>query len=123
MGLNIYLQDAKGEDIEMESYLQITHNLNNILIELDKIKGGETCYYGLIWRPEELYACENGRVTVKDVLHHLPELISSVAFYQSRLEQHLPQNGYGTFEWLYKFLCDYMKECLLHQESFIYCCR
>ena len=49
MGLNIYLQDDKGEDIELDSHLQITHNLNKILLALDKIKGGETCYYKLIW--------------------------------------------------------------------------
>ena len=123
MGLNIYLQDDQGEDIKMDSHLQITHNLNRILLELDKIKGGETCYYKLIWRPDEIYNCENGRVTVKDVLCHLPDLLQDLMYHQDKLEQYLPENGYGSFDWLYSFLCDYMKECLLHQDSFIYCCR
>ena len=123
MGLNIYFLDDQGQDIEMDSYLRITHHLNKILLELDKIKGGETCYYELIWRPDEIYNCENGKVKVKDVLHSLPNLISDLVFYQGRLEQHLPENGYGSFDWLYAFLCDYMKECLLHQDSFIHCCR
>lgn len=49
MGLNIYFLDDQGEDIKIDSHLQITHNLNKTLLELDKIKGGETCYYKLIW--------------------------------------------------------------------------
>ena len=49
MGLNIYFLYEDGSDIEVESYLQITHNLNKVLIELDKIS--HTNYYSLIWRP------------------------------------------------------------------------
>ena len=51
MGLNIYFYDGVGEyakEVEIESYLQITHNLNKVLIELDKIS--HTNYYSLIWR-------------------------------------------------------------------------
>lgn len=123
MGLNIYFVDEYGEDIQMDSHLGITHNLNKILLELDRIKGDETCYYKLIWRPDEIYNCENGRVTVKDVLCHLPDLLQDLMYHQDNLEKYLPDNGYGTFQWLYSFLCDYLKECLLHQDSFIYCCR
>lgn len=50
MGLDIYFYDGIGEDakeIEIESYLQITHNLNKVLIELDKIVPNN--YYKLIW--------------------------------------------------------------------------
>lgn len=123
MGLNIYFLDEDGNDIEIESHLQITHNLNKILLELDKIKCGRTCYYELIWRPDEIYGCDNGRVIVKDVLRHLPDLLKDLMYHQEKLEQHLPENGYGSFEWLYKFLCDYLKECCLHQDKYIYCCR
>ena len=123
MGLNIYFyyDDENYEEVEIESYLQITHNLNKVLIELDKIIPNN--YYKLIWRPDELFNCENGKVKVKGVLIHLPSLIGDLVFYQDRLEKHLPENGYGSFEWLYKFLCDYLKECCLHQDKYIYCCR
>ena len=123
MGLNIffYYDDENYEEVEIESHLQITHNLNKVLIELDKIS--HTNYYSLIWRPDELFNCENGKVKVKDVRIHLPSLISDLVFCQYRLEKHLPENGYGSFEWLYKFLCDYLKECCLHQDKYIYCCR
>jgi len=123
MGLDIYFLDDQGEDIQMDSHLQITHNLNTILIELDKFKGGETCYYKLIWRPDEVFSCDNGKVPVNFVLCHLTEVIQDILLYQDSLEKYLPDNGYGTFQWLYSFLCDYLKECLLHQDSFIYCCR
>ena len=121
MGLNIYFLEKDGSDIEIESYLQITHNLNTVVNELGMMVG--LFYYELIWRPDELLNCENGKVRVKDVLIHLPDLISNLVFYQDRLEKHLPENGYGSFEWLYKFLCDYLKECCLHQNAYIYCCR
>ena len=123
MGLNIYFLEKDGSDIEIEieSYLKITHNLNKVLIELDKIVPSN--YYKLIWRPDELFNCENGKVKVKGVLIHLPSLIGDLVFYQDRIEKHLPENGYGSFEWLYKFLCDYLKECCLHQDKYIYCCR
>ena len=123
MGLNIYFyyDDENYEEVEIESHLQITHNLNKVLIELDKIS--HTNYYSLIWRPNKLFNCENDKVKVKDVLIHLPSLIGDLAFYQSRLEKHLPENGYGSFERLYKFLCDYLKECCLHQNKYICCCR
>ena len=122
MGLSIYFYDKDGNDVETES-LSITHNLNKILIELDKIKGSETNYYKLIWRPDELFNCDNGRVLVRDVILYLPELISSIIYYQDRLEQFLPSNGYGTFEWLYDFLCIYLKECCINKDAYVYCCR
>ena len=34
MGLNIYFLEKDGSDIEIESHLQITHNLNTVLIEM-----------------------------------------------------------------------------------------
>lgn len=123
MGLDVYFQEKDGSEVEIESNLKITHNLNKILLELDKINGVETCYYKAIWRPDELFACENGDVLVKDVLQHIPDIISGLVFHQTRLEQHLPENGYGDLHWLYSFLCDYLKECLLHQDKYIYCCR
>ena len=49
MGLNIYFyyDDENYEEVEIESYLQITHNLNKVLIELGKLVGKP--YYEVIW--------------------------------------------------------------------------
>ena len=37
MGLDVYIQEKDGSSVEIESNLKITHNLNKILLELDKI--------------------------------------------------------------------------------------
>ena len=121
MGLNIYFLYGNGDEVDIESNLNITHNLNKVLIELDRLN--HSSYYQLIWRPDEIFNCENGKVKVKDVLIHLPSLISDLVFYQGKLEKHLPENGYGSLECLYKFLCDYLKECCLHQNAYTYCGR
>lgn len=47
MGLNIYFLDEDGSDVEIESYLQITHNLNNVVSELGMLVG--LFYYEVIW--------------------------------------------------------------------------
>ena len=50
MGLNIYFYDGVGEgakEIEIESYLQITHNLNIVVSELGLLVG--LPYYEVIW--------------------------------------------------------------------------
>ena len=121
MGLNIYFLDEVGEDIEIESHLQITHNLNNIVSELGLILG--LPYYEVIWKPYGLFDLENGEVPVSLVLGVLPHLIKNLLKFEDHLTEYLPSNGYGTFEDLIRFLCDYLKECYTNQEAYIYCCR
>ena len=58
MGLNIYFLDESGEDVEIESYLRITHNLNSVVSELGLLVG--LPYYEVIWRPDELFGLKNG---------------------------------------------------------------
>ena len=57
MGLNIYFLDKDGEDVEIESYLRITHNLNNVVSELGLLLG--LPYYEVIWAPYELFGLKN----------------------------------------------------------------
>ena len=124
MGLNIYFYDGVGEDakeIEIESYLQITHNLNTIVSELGLILG--LPYYEVIWIPDELFELKNGEVPAVLVLKTLPDLIKNLLEFEDRLVDYLPSNGYGTFEGLIRFLCDYLKECYRNKDSFVYCCR
>ena len=47
MSLSIYFLDNNGEDVEIESYLRITHNLNTIVSELGLLLG--LPYYEVIW--------------------------------------------------------------------------
>ena len=124
MGLNIYFYDGVGEcakEIEIESHLRITHNLNTIVSELGLLV--DLPYYEVIWRPDDLFGLKNGEVPVTLVLIVLPDLIKNLLKFEDRLTEYLPSNGYGTFEDLIRFLCDYLKECYTHREAYIYCCR
>ena len=121
MGLNIYFLDEIGEDVEIESYLRITHNLNTVVSELGLLLG--LPYYEVIWGPDELFGLKNGEVPVTLVLRVLPHLIKNLLKFEDHLTGYLPSNGYGTFEDLIRFLCDYLKECYKHKEAYIYCCR
>lgn len=121
MGLNIYFLDESGEDVEIESYLRITHNLNNVVSELGLLVG--LPYYEVIWRPDELTGLENGKVPALFIVSYLPDLIRDLIKYESVLTQYLPENGYGTFEWLIEFLCNYLKECYTYKNEYVYCCR
>ena len=121
MGLNIYFLDNNGEDVEQQVCLNITHNLNKIVDECGKLVG--LAYYEVIWRPDELFGLKNGEVPVVFVLSVLPDLIKNLLEYEDCLTEYLPSNGYGTFEGLINFLCNYLKECYTHQQAYIYCCR
>ena len=121
MGLNIYFLEKDGEDVEIDSYLRITHNLNTVVSELGLLVG--LPYYEVIWRPDELFGLKNGEVPVSLVLGVLPNLIKDLLEFEYCLTDYLPSNGYGTFEDLIRFLCNYLKECYTHQNKYIYCCR
>lgn len=66
---------------------------------------------------------DNGKVPVSFVLQRLPALTSDLIKHEKELTQHLPSNGFGTFEYLIDFLCNYLKDCYKHQKHFVYCCR
>lgn len=121
MSLDIYFQDMLGNDIEVDSNLNITHNLNKIVDECGKIWGRK--HYELIWRPDELFKIPNGEIPVKLVVNDILVLINDLIENESGLIKYLPSNGWGTFEGLIEFLCDYLKECYKHKEAYIYCCR
>ena len=70
-----------------------------------------------------MFGLKNGEVPVGLVLKVLPDLIKNLLKFGDRLTDYLPSNGYGTFEDLICFLCNYLKECYKHEDAYIYCCR
>ena len=56
------------------------------------------------------------------ITHNLNK-IADLIEHEKVLVQYLPSNGFGSFEDLIRFLCDYLKECYTHQDAYIYCCR
>ena len=121
MGLNIYFFDEQGKEIEEDYHLQITHNLNKVVSACGELVGKS--YYEAIWRPDTLTGLENGKVPVLFIVSYLPDLIRDLIKYELVLTQYLPDNGYGTFEGLIKFLCNYLKECYTYKNEYVYCCR
>lgn len=121
MSLDICFYDENDVDINIESNLNITHNLTHLVDECGKIRN--RTHYKLLWRPDELFGVDNGKVPVKQVMTRLPTLIEDLISNEQELLQHLPHNGWGTFERLIEFLCDYLKECYKHKDAYIYCCR
>ena len=97
MGLNIYFYDGVGDgakEIEIESHLQITHNLNNVVSELGLLLG--LPYYEVIWKPDELFGLKNGEVPAVLVLKTLPDLIKNLLKLEDRLVDYLPTTGIVT---------------------------
>ena len=121
MGLNIYFFNKHGDDVDYQGHLKVTHNLNKIVDECGKLVGKE--HYELIWRPDEWLDVDNGKVPASFVLQRLPALIADLIKHEKELVQYLPSNGFGSFEDLIEFLCDYLKDCYKHQKHFVYCCR
>ena len=70
-----------------------------------------------------MFSLKNGEVPVALVYKILPTLIRDLIKFEDRLTDYLPSNGWGTFDSLISFLCDYLKECRLHKDKYIYCCR
>lgn len=70
-----------------------------------------------------MFDLKNGEVPVGLVLKVLPHLIKNLLKFEDHLTEYLPSKGYGTFEDLIRFLCNYLKECYTHQEAYICCCR
>ena len=121
MSLSIYFLDNNCEDVEQQVCLNITHSLKKVVDECGKLVGKE--HYELIWRPDELFNLPNGEVPVKLIINRLPVLINDLIENETELTTHLPSNGWGTFEGLICFLCNYLKDCYKHKEAYIYCCR
>lgn len=121
MGLDIYFYDKDEKEVEGEFSLSITHNLNTLVMECGNLVGVD--YYKIIWRPDEILEVENGQVRVIYVLEYLPKIIEDLLRFEHTLSEYLPSNGWGNFEQLISFLCDYLKACYINKEHYIYCCR
>jgi len=120
MGLNIYFYDKDDNEIETES-LRITHNLSTLVDKCGRLSG--TPYYKIIWRPDELYDVQNGNVSVSVILDDLLKLLNDLLENEIVLKQYLPDNGFGTYEGLIKFVCKYIYLCYQNKDAYIYCCR
>jgi len=103
MSLDVYLEDENGNDLYSRG---ITHNLNKM--------ASTASLYQCLWRPEEI-----GITTAHQLIEPISKGIAFLATYRQLCEQDNPLNGWGDWESLYDFCCDYLKACTEHPLTII----
>jgi len=107
MSLDVYLEDENGRDLYWRN---ITHNLTTMAKKAN--------LYQCLWRPEEI-----GITTAHELIEPVSKGITFLATYRSLCERDNPPNGWGDWEGLYDFCCDYLKACTEYPLSTIRVCR
>lgn len=109
------LEEAKERfpDFEAEEYItsskeayhsSITHNLNTMAEEAG-------IYYHL-WRPEELNITK-----AKELIDPLREGLHRLKMDPERFKKFNPENGWGSYDGLVKFVSNYLDACYEYPES------
>jgi hypothetical protein len=107
MSLNVYLTVTKPTQV-FES--NITHNLGAMACHAD--------LYKALWRPEEMG------------IEYAHQLISPLHFGLKKLKEapelfkvFNPENGWGTYEGLVKFVEKYLEACIANPDAEVRACR
>lgn len=103
MSLDVHLEDDNGKDLYERN---ITHNLN----KMAEAAGVYQC----LWRPEEI-----GITQAHQLIEPISRGIAFLAFYRPVCDTYAPSNGWGSWERLYDFCCDYLKACSLNPTATI----
>ena len=114
MSLDVYLTvppcECCNADERTVYNANITHNLGDMARAAN--------LYGPVWRPEENGITTAGQL-VEPLLTGITELESNPAYYRS-LE---PENGWGKYTDLLKFLREYMNACASWPKAVVYASR
>jgi len=101
MSLSVYLDD---ENLEELYWRNITHNLG----KMARTAG----LYECLWHPDEI-----GITTAHQLIEPISKGIAFLAMHRRVCEQDNPPNGWGNWESLYDFCCDYLKACTEHPSA------
>lgn len=104
MSLDVYLMVTQPVEVYSEN---ITHNLNSMAAEC-VFEDGLTLY-DVLWRPDE-HELEYAGDIIEYLTKGLDELVSNPDLYK----KFNPENGWGTYEGLVRFVDNYLKACLDH---------
>jgi len=94
----------------------ITHNLSSMAANV-KLSNGLTLY-NVLWRPDE-----HQLVLAKDIAELLDEGWNILLSEPDRFKQFNPSNGWGSYDGLCKFVCDYRNACWNEPDATIEVCR
>ena len=88
----------------------ITHNLNTMAAECHV--GDGLTLYNVLWRPDE-----HGLKYARDLTKYLEEGYMNLDSHPEVYKAYNPENGWGTYEGLVKFVYNYWRACLKYPDS------
>lgn len=97
-----------GEDSDEVFHANITHNLGKMA------DATGTMLYEALWRPEEL---PNQITYAKDLISYLSKGLAELLDNPDKYKQLNPENGWGSYEGLVKFVEDYLVACIKYPEA------
>ena len=86
--------------------LNITHNLN--------LMDEEAGIYRELWRPDEINI-EYAHQLIEPLSKGLEKLKSDPEYYK----RFNPENGWGSYEYLVKFVTEYLQKCIIFPDSLV----
>jgi hypothetical protein len=95
MSLDVYLMETKPCEVYSAN---ITHNLGDM--------AHEAGIYRHLWRPEEL-----GIERARELIQPLKDGLSLLLANPAKFKAHNPDNGWGSYEGLVKFVAGYIEAC------------
>ena len=107
MSLDVYLEVIKPVSIYNGN---ITHNLGKM--------ADAAGIYQHLWRPEEL-----GITTASQLIEPLCQGLKLLKSNRKRFEKLNPENGWGSYDGLVKFVEEYIRACEDNPEATVRACR
>jgi hypothetical protein len=117
MSLDINLVVTKPVSIYSDN---ITHNLGIMAsaVVLDSGMNPELTLYDVLWRPDE-----NGFCRALDIIDYLDQALDIMERDCDRLRELNPDNGWGSYDGLVKFVREYLAACQANPRATIEVCR
>lgn len=101
MSLDVYLTLPNGEEVYTDN---ITHNLNKM--------ADAAGIYNCLWRPDEINITK-----ASELIEPLTEGLSKLMFHPEVYKAYNPENGWGSYDGLVKFVQEYLDECKDHPDA------
>ena len=107
MSLDVYLTKIMPTEVYSSN---ITHNLGKMANQV-LLSNGHTLYQ-VLWRPDE-----HGRKFARDIVKMLDEGWNILMSNPELFKKFNPENGWGSYEGLERFVYQYLKACWMHPEA------
>jgi len=101
MSLDVYLEEVKPTEVYGGN---ITHNLTKM--------AQEAGIYEALWRPDENYITE-----ARHLIDPIEKGLAKLKADPEKFKKFNPENGWGNYENLVKFVERYLKACKEHPEA------